>query len=117
MTVQQLSELGLSLADLKGFLASIDRARAAMAASRGGSSPNAPTFADFLGEIDKSLKTGKEAEPGAAAAGASKGDGRGPLRGVAESLKETVDLEYQDVLEEYYRSLADPAWKKGRGRR
>lgn len=106
-----LARHGLSADRLKAFLQGVERARAKLAASRDDGSSAPPTFADFLEEVDRTRVAGREGETGGTA-GTSKGEGRGELRGVTEGMKEALDLEYRDLLEEYYRSLADPIWKK-----
>ncbi len=113
VSAQDLDGMGLSPARLKAFIQEIERARALLAAVRG--NPDAPpTFADLLKAMDASQKSGKDAVNGGAAGGSRSDKGRGELRDIVEGMKETVDLEYQQLLEEYYRSLADPAWKRPR---
>ncbi len=113
--MKDLEALGLPLNQLQGFVKDVERARAQMAATKGGNSTAPPTFADFLKAMDATQKTGVKAT-GGGSAGSTNGAGKGETRGVTDTMKETVDLEYQDLLEEYYRSLADPAWKRRAGK-
>ncbi len=108
---KDIERLGVSVDDIKAFLKEVERAKMAQPNGKpsDGSQPP-PTFADFIEEINKTVKQAKKADPSQNAS--SSGEGKGNLRGVIDSLKETVDLEYQDVLEEYYRSLADPNWRR-----
>ncbi len=113
VSAQDLARMGLSLPQLQQFLADVDRARASKqpAAGGNGSTPT-PTFADLIDEMNRSIKTAKKADTGTNAT--SSGAGHGSLRGVLDAIRETVDLQYQDILEEYYRSLADPKYRRKR---
>jgi hypothetical protein len=113
LTMKGLEALGLSLSQLQTFVKDVERARVQIAATRAGSSTAPPTFADFLKEMEGAQTAGQKAVTGTGAPAGS-GTGNGAIRGVTEGMKETVDLEYQDLLEEYYRSLADPAWRRGK---
>lgn len=104
LSEKDLAAMGLSSAGLRAFLGRVERARAASARANDSASP--PTFADFLREADRAVRAGRGSEGGP---GSSRGEGRGTLSGVFDAVKETIDLEYRDILEEYYRSLADPA--------
>jgi hypothetical protein len=82
-----------------------------MASARG--RPDAPpTFADLLKSMYASSTAGRALAGGAGDGGIRRDEGRGDARDLIEGVKESVDLEYQRLLEEYYRSLADPAWKR-----
>ena len=111
VAMKDLEGLGLSVTQLQSFVKDVERARAQLAATKGGNSTAPPTFADFIKAMDATQKTGTKAT-GGGNAGSTSGTGKGETRGVTDTIKETVDLEYQDLLEEYYRSLADPAWKR-----
>lgn len=113
MSAKDLEGLGLSISRLRNYIQEIERARALMASARG--NPDAPpTFADLLKSMEASNAAGQAPAGGAAEGGVRRDQGRGDYRDLIEGMKETVDLEYQRLLEEYYRSLADPAWKRPR---
>jgi hypothetical protein len=108
VSLRDLEALGLSVGDLKSFLRDVERARSSSQAAKGGPSTAPPSFADFLKEMDGTQKRGEKTARDGGKAGSSEGAGKGAIRGVTEDMKVSVDLEYQDVLEEYYRSLAKP---------
>jgi len=111
INAQDLARMGLSVPQLQQFLKDVERARATkQPASGGDGSTPTPTFADLIEEMNRSIKTAKKSEAGTNAA--SSGEGHGSLRGVLDAIRDTVDLQYQDILEEYYRSLADPKYRR-----
>jgi len=111
ITQKDIERLGLALDDVRQFLKEVERARSARPTGEpGNASQPPPTYAELIEELNKTVKQPKKPEDAKNATGA--GEGKGTLRGVMDAVKDSVDLEYQDVLEEYYRSLADPNWRK-----